>query len=226
MKKKTRVIVNTSSLYDSINATLNDSSGHHSPTGSVLLASNTSKAAVNMRKLATSAWDVTPCRAQAYNTGASCTRHMVDHSTQLTVQPTCKDLHPQHKSLGLLDQAITNAAGKSRSGFHDCMRSCTTVDAYFFSTGQVSLCAASLHLLDQISCSPIFTQRVTFETAVKILWHCAAESAVLANDLKQDGFIVISLDTGWVRTEMGNTTEELGHGCAPLDVLTSVAGNQ
>jgi len=50
MKKKTRVIVNTSSLYDSINATLNDSNGHHSPTGSVLLASNTSKAAVNMRK--------------------------------------------------------------------------------------------------------------------------------------------------------------------------------
>ncbi|KAL0021089.1 hypothetical protein WJX79_002868 [Trebouxia sp. C0005] len=99
MKKKTRVIVNTSSLYDSVNATLNDN-GHHSPTGSVLLASNTSKAAVNM------------------------------------------------------------------------------------------------------------------------------QSAVLANDLKQDGFIVISLDTGWVRTEMGNTTEELGHGCAPLDVLTSVAGQQ
>lgn len=100
MKKKTRVIVNTSSLYDSINATLNDSNGHHSPTGSVLLASNTSKAAINM------------------------------------------------------------------------------------------------------------------------------QSAVLANDLKPDGFIVISLDTGWVRTEMGNTTEELGHGYAPLDVLTSVAGQQ
>ena len=49
MKKETRVIVNISSLYDSINATLSDD-GHHSPTGSVLLASNTSKAAINMRK--------------------------------------------------------------------------------------------------------------------------------------------------------------------------------
>jgi len=88
----------------------------------------------------------------------------------------------------------------------------------------VSLGVASLHLLGQISYHPVFPQRVTLETAVKLLWHCAAESAVLANDLKQDGFIVISLDTGWVRTEMGNTTEELGHGCAPLDVLTSVAG--
>jgi len=88
----------------------------------------------------------------------------------------------------------------------------------------VSVCIASLHLLGQIPHDLVFTQRVTLETAVKLLWHCAAESAVLANDLKQDGFIVISLDTGWVRTEMGNTTEELGHGCAPLDVLTSVAG--
>ncbi len=104
------------------------------------------------------------------------------------------------------------------------MRSYITVDAYLFSAGQVSLCAASWHLLGQISYNPIFTQRFTLETAVKVLWRCAAESAVLANDLKQDGFIVISLDTGWVRTEMGNTTEELGHGCAPLDVLTSVAG--
>ncbi len=104
------------------------------------------------------------------------------------------------------------------------MRSCTNADAYFFGTGQVSLCIALLHLLGQISYNPIFTQRVTLETAVKVLWRCAAESAVLANDLKQDGFIVISLDTGWVRTEMGNTTEQLGHGCAPLDVLTSVAG--
>ena len=51
MKKKTRVIVNISSLYDSINAKHDDKEGHHNPTGSVLLASNTSKAALNMRKL-------------------------------------------------------------------------------------------------------------------------------------------------------------------------------
>ena len=50
-KKKTRVVVNTSSLYDSMNATYDDTDGHHNPTGSVLLPSNTSKAAINMRKL-------------------------------------------------------------------------------------------------------------------------------------------------------------------------------
>lgn len=51
MKKKTRVVVNSSSLYDSMNATYDDTEGHHKPTGSVLLPSNTSKAALNMRKL-------------------------------------------------------------------------------------------------------------------------------------------------------------------------------
>lgn len=56
------------------------------------------------------------------------------------------------------------------------------------------------------------------------LLHEPAESAVLANDLRADGFTVVSLDTGWVRTETGNTTEEHTHGSAPLDVLTSVAG--
>lgn len=34
-----------------MNAAYDDSEGHHNPTGSVLLPSNTSKAAVNMRKL-------------------------------------------------------------------------------------------------------------------------------------------------------------------------------
>ena len=51
MKKKTRVIVNSSSLYDTMNATYDDTEGHHNPTGSVLLPSNSSKAALNMREL-------------------------------------------------------------------------------------------------------------------------------------------------------------------------------
>ena len=54
--------------------------------------------------------------------------------------------------------------------------------------------------------------------------HVFAESAVLANDLREEGFTVVSLDTGWVRTETGNTTEQHTNGNAPLDVLTSVAG--
>lgn len=48
---------------------------------------------------------------------------------------------------------------------------------------------------------------------------------MLANDLREDRFTVVSLDTGWVRTETGNTTEVLGKS-PPLDVLTSVAGQQ
>lgn len=71
--------------------------------------------------------------------------------------------------------------------------------------------------------SDVSIWRFATKTIAQLL-PSAAESAVLANDLKHDGFTVISLDTGWVRTEMGNTTEQLGHGCAPLDVLTSVAG--
>ena len=53
-----------------------------------------------------------------------------------------------------------------------------------------------------------------------------AESAVLANDLKSEGFTVVSLDTGWVRTEMGSNSSEALGGAPPLDVLTSVAGQQ
>lgn len=48
-----------------------------------------------------------------------------------------------------------------------------------------------------------------------------AESAVLANDLKSEGFTVVSLDTGWVRTEMGSNSSEASGGAPPLDVLTS-----
>lgn len=54
----------------------------------------------------------------------------------------------------------------------------------------------------------------------------AAETAVMANDLKKEGFTVISLDTGWVRTETGSNSSEAFGGAPPLDVLTSVAGQQ
>ncbi|DBA76074.1 TPA: hypothetical protein ACH3X1_009819 [Trebouxia sp. C0004] len=53
------------------------------------------------------------------------------------------------------------------------------------------------------------------------------QTAVLANDLKEDGFTVVSLHPGWVRTDMGNAAQEFGgKNAPPLDVLTSVAGQQ
>ena len=57
-----------------------------------------------------------------------------------------------------------------------------------------------------------------------------AETAVLANDLKDEGFTVVSLHPGWVRTDMKNAAQECSPGgnlkAIPLDVLTSVAGQQ
>ena len=49
MKKKTRVIVNSSSICGSISAASSNSIGGENPLGSVLLPYNTSKAALNMR---------------------------------------------------------------------------------------------------------------------------------------------------------------------------------
>lgn len=60
----------------------------------------------------------------------------------------------------------------------------------------------------------------------KIILTCNAESAVLANDLKSEGFTIVSLDTGWVRIETGSNSSEAFGGAPPLDVLTSVAGQQ
>ena len=50
MKKKTRVIVNSSSVCGSISATVVGGIGGENPLASVLLPYNTSKAALNMRK--------------------------------------------------------------------------------------------------------------------------------------------------------------------------------
>lgn len=49
-KKKTRVIVNSSSVCGSISAAFSNTIGGENPIATVLLAYNTSKAAVNMRK--------------------------------------------------------------------------------------------------------------------------------------------------------------------------------
>ncbi len=49
-KKKTRVVVNSSSICGSISATVSGGIGGENPLASVLLPYNTSKAALNMRK--------------------------------------------------------------------------------------------------------------------------------------------------------------------------------
>lgn len=44
----------------------------------------------------------------------------------------------------------------------------------------------------------------------------AAETAVLANDLKEDGFTIVSLHPGWVRTDMGNSLQPASqYRCTP-----------
>ena len=53
--------------------------------------------------------------------------------------------------------------------------------------------------------------------------HADAETSVLANELKDDGFCFLALSPGWVNTDMGgDNARKLGMKGAPLDIDTSI----
>lgn len=53
---------------------------------------------------------------------------------------------------------------------------------------------------------------------------CTAETSVFANELKKDNFILVSIDPGWVDTEMGGANaRSLGMERAPTDAHYSIS---
>lgn len=88
MKKKTRVIVNSSSICGSISAASSNSIGGENPLGSVLLPYNTSKAALNMRE------QLQPCN-HMWQCTALCLHIFVDSTCQccLPAQQLCRLSH-------------------------------------------------------------------------------------------------------------------------------------
>ena len=178
MKKKTRVIVNSSSICGSISAASSNSIGGENPLGSVLLPYNTSKAALNMRKSLFMRKHVTSCRtmlahlcrfktpvlftSSAAMQAVSC--HMLKHAQFCRSSSVKRRDHRVHHVLQLVDLAPSYKPAVLQTTFESC---------------------AVMHGLRSVL--------------------VAAETAVLANDLKKDGFTVISLHPGWVRTDMGNS---------------------
>ena len=54
-------------------------------------------------------------------------------------------------------------------------------------------------------------------------WYVLAETEVLANQLKDEGFCVLALSPGWVNTDMGgDNARKLGMEGAPLTIETSI----
>ena len=52
---------------------------------------------------------------------------------------------------------------------------------------------------------------------------CIAETSVFANELKRDKFCIVSMEPGWVDTDMGGgNARRMGLDKAPLDAQTSI----
>lgn len=70
----------------------------------------------------------------------------------------------------------------------------------------------------------IFHLRIVLAHAHILTCGIAAETSVFANELKKDNFCLVSMDPGWVDTDMGGSNaRRLGMEKAPTDARYSIS---